>query len=351
MRILHLVEPFSSGIITFIIYLTKELPQHEHIVIHGTRVTQDRVSAVRKRFPSYVKFEVWPDAVREIAPLKDFLALIQLLRFYKRLKPDVIHLHSSKAGFLGRVAGFFFNYKIIYTPNGAPFLRTDISRFKRRMYIFLERFANLLAGKVICCSLSESEAYHKIGLTTDYINNGVSVHQTEKISTRKFTIGNFALITEQKNPVLFNEIAYHFINNDRVRFLWVGDGDRSLLNSPNIEITGWLDEKQVEKKYAEVDVYLSTSIWEGLPFSVLEAMNAQTCLLLSNCVGNIDLVKENGYNGYIYNGTQDAIKKIIEIKENKEKIKRMGQNSKKYLIENFNAATNMKQYEEFYKQQ
>lgn len=349
MKILHVVEPFSSGIVTFIIHLTREIEEMNHVVLHGNRASQDNIDAVRSRFPDYVKFENWKYAGREINLINDLLALIELIKFYKRIKPDVIHLHSSKAGFLGRVAGMFTQSKIIYTPNGASFLRRDVSVFKRGLFKILEKFANFISGDLICCSKSEKSAFDQIGVRGNYVNNGVKITSVEKVSSKKLRIACFALLTPQKNPQAFAEIANYFANDNSIEFYWVGDGDRSLLLSDNIKVTGWLGANEVAEQYRLIDIYLSTSLWEGLPFSVMEAMNAQACLLLSNCVGNVDLVKEEGYNGYVYNGVQEAIKKLDEIKDNKEKIKCMGQNSRKFLIENFNAAKNMKQYEAFYR--
>ena len=74
---------------------------------------------------------------REISIFKDFLALKELIDILKNItEKNVIHLHSSKAGFLGRIAAKIigFNGNLIYTPHGISFLRKDISNNKKRFF-------------------------------------------------------------------------------------------------------------------------------------------------------------------------------------------------------------------------
>lgn len=70
--------------------------------------------------------------------------------------------------------------------------------------------------------------------------------------------------------------------------------DRHFLTSFNIETTGWFTEQQVQERIQQADLYLSTSLWEGMPLAVLKAMALGKALLLSDCVGNIECIKENG---------------------------------------------------------
>ena len=68
---------------------------------------------------------------------------------------------------------------------------------------------------------------------------------------------------------MFNEIAKNFPN---IQFTWIGDGElRSELTSKNITITGWLERKDVLKELNNNDIFILTSLWEGLPISLLEA--------------------------------------------------------------------------------
>ena len=133
MRIVHVVEPFASGVVTFVKSLVEHLPEDYHIVIHGERQEVMERTEVKKLFPPHqVKFIHWKSAQRGLHIIKDTRALFELLTILKRFRnADAVHLHSSKSGFLGRLVCKWLNIKqVIYTPNGAPFLVKD-SRIKR----------------------------------------------------------------------------------------------------------------------------------------------------------------------------------------------------------------------------
>src|SRR5690606_15279670 len=136
MNVLHIIEPFAGGVITFLVHLTRETPGHRHVVLHGARTTADRVEKVRARFSPGVEFVEWTGVQREINLVADFRAFLFLLRYLRGHEYDVIHLHSSKAGFLGRLTCFILRKRnVIYTPHAAPFVRKDIGWLTRRLYI------------------------------------------------------------------------------------------------------------------------------------------------------------------------------------------------------------------------
>lgn len=312
MKIIHVAEAFEGGIIEIIRLLSLHMPDLEHLVVHGNR--QVDMEKEKLTFPENVKFIHWKTAKREIGLFDDFKAFIELKKILKQNKPfEALHLYSSKAGFLGRLAGKVLGFKnIIYSPQGASFERKDISAFKKKLFIFLEKNASALPGKIISASKSEQKIFEDIGVQSTCIYNGVTLDETYQKSYQndEFIIVNAARISEQKNPQLFNKIASAFVNQPRVKFVWIGNGPlHNQLTSPNITVTGWVGKEEVEKHLKSASLYLSTALWEGLPLSVLEAMKFHLPLLLSNCVGNVDLV-ENGKNGFSYTSCDEAIQKI-----------------------------------------
>lgn len=350
MRIVHVVEPFSSGVITSIIQLCSGISEFEHVVVHGIRTSQDEVHKVRQRFPKETKFHVWNHAIREINITKDILAMFALFRLLQKIKPDVLHLHSSKAGGLGRIVGKILGLRILYSPHCAPFLRKDISKITYLSYIFIEKALYNFSNEIICCSQSESEEFKKINLKTRTINNGISISSVpnKRNTATKLTIGCAAIATHQKNPFLFNKIAAHYEENKNIDFKWIGDGEESkLLTSKNISLTGWLNKKETENELKNIDIYLSCSLWEGLPYSVIEAMNLHTCLLLNECVGNVDLVK-NELNGYLFSNYEEAIVKIDKLIDEPKLIINMGNASKEICKKEFGVDTMCMKYKELY---
>lgn len=318
MKIVHVTECLAGGVLTFLVNLTSQLDQEEHIIIYGKR--DNTPENVEKLFGDNVSLIYWKNAQREIRPKQDFVALKELLYDLKRISNvDILQLHSSKAGVLGRVAARLLGLqkRTFYLPHGVSFARKDVSLKKRQFYILIEKIANAFAGTVIACSSSERNLLKANGIkNVIVINNGIAVPDEEpmcKQPGKPLVFGTVGRITFQKNPQLFNQIAQHFQGDDRVKFLWIGDGElrHEIQETDQVHVTGWVTPDEVQDYLKQVDVYISTSLWEGLPLSVLEAMALGKPLLLSDCVGNIDTV-EQGSNGFLYHGVDGAIKWIYQ---------------------------------------
>src|SRR6185436_8764178 len=175
MKIVHVVEPFASGIAAFVQSIVQNLRDDYHIVIHGERDYVMRSTEIIKYFPEdNVQFIRWPSAQRNLSLVKDTAALLELCRMLRNLKEqqmvDAVHLHSSKSGFLGRLACRLMNItNVIYTPNGAPFLLSNIKAINL-LYKLFEKVGHSFGGKVVCSSLSEQDAYRRLGIKALNIN-------------------------------------------------------------------------------------------------------------------------------------------------------------------------------------
>lgn len=345
MKVIHIVESFGGGVYDFIKDLTNEIHECETTIFYGDRGNLKK--DFKNEFRKNIKFIKWENAQREISFFKDIKALKEVMKILKREKYDVIHLHSSKAGFLGRIGAKLLGQsrKIVYTTHGISFLRQDVSNIKLKLFILLEKIGEFCGGQTIACSKSEAEFIRSKRISCKYINNGIKIDENFIKQSKKDDITriiNVGRITEQKNPRLFNEIAQKYVENSKIKFIWVGDGeDKKLLSSKNIEITGWLSQELVKEKLKSADIYLSTSKWEGLSLAILQAMNYELPLVLSNCIGNIDLVEE-GNNGNIYTEINEGIEKINKIKLDQ------GKKSLILLKENFNIENMIKNYKEEY---
>jgi len=271
----------------------------------------------------------------------------------KKLNPDIIHLHSSKAGILGRFANFmllFNKKKVFYTPHGYSFLREDVSLSTRKLYQLIEKYSQcLLGGTTIACGDTEYEIAKKMGKSL-LVRNGVNLVNLEKYykkyKNQKLTIGIVGRIAYQKNPVLFNEIALRFPQYD---FVWIGEGEqKNLLTSQNIRITGWTtDQNIVFKELNQLDVYLQTSLWEGLPLAVLEAMAFRKPIVATNIIGNKDLVIPEE-NGFLFN-EKEELDGFFKRLENEAIRLKMGENSYQRCKKEFNVDINFAKLLKIYK--
>lgn len=357
MTVVHVVEPFAAGIAVFVKSLTETMPDDLHIIVHGERKEEMAASEVKKIFPQKnIRFIRWRSAQRSVHPLKDFMAFSELYKILRRLKKkslaDAVHLHSSKSGLLGRAACRMAAIdNVVYTPNGAPFLsgRNTVANY---FYQQLEKIGYGLGGKVICCSESELNAYKKIGINARYVNNGISLPANPQVAgnlqKKKFCIITSGRIVGQKNPYLFNTIASYFQEFEDFEFLWVGDGpERNVLKANNITVTGWLPTQEVKSLVTQADIYLSTSLYEGLSFAVLEALALRKPVLLSDCVGNMDVIK-SGLNGDLFKNETEAIIKVLHYYNNRAMLPIMGEFSHQICTAEFNAQHNFNTYRDIY---
>ena len=371
MKIVHVVEPFASGIATFVKSLVENLQDDLHIIVHGEREHLMSSAEVKQRFPKgNVRFIRWKSAQREISFRKDTAAFMELYSILKRLKNkvhiDAVHLHSSKSGFLGRVACRMAGIDtVVYTPNGAPFFVGN-SRFTNYMYKQLERLGSIFGGRVVCCSPSELKEYKAIGIKALNINNGISVEDRpsfplprlsfsgEPVKAPVLRPGKFRVVTsgrieDQKNPAFFNSIARYFEEFQDFEFLWIGEGgDRDMLSAKNIVITGWLSTEETKELLAQSQVYLSTSNFEGMPFAVLEAMALKKPVLLTDCVGNRDIVNKRS-NGDLFNTVDEAIIKILQYHNNRDMLDVMGEYSQQHCEQEFDVYSTSSSYRTLYK--
>jgi len=355
MRIVHVAEPFVSGIATFVRSLVEGMREDSHVIVHGERPQVMVSEKVMQDFPrDNVRFIRWQNVQREIRPIKDLRAFLELYMILRRLKKssgiDAVHLHSSKSGFIGRLACRAAGIRqVVYTPNGAPFLSG--SGFTRFLFKQLERIAAAFGGQVVCCSPSEHSAYRDIGIHAACINNGVPVQRRKEtiIDTSScFRVVTCGRIIEQKNPALFNDIAAYFEDVPGIEFIWIGDGpDRTMLKAKNIEVTGWLSWRATQRYLSTASVYISTSNFEGLPFAVLEALVLKKTVLLKDCIGNRDIVMK-GINGDLFQAAGTAILKILRYHNNREMLSIMGEYSQRHCEREFDLNSMSSAYRDLY---
>ncbi|NQY68607.1 MAG: glycosyltransferase [Flavobacteriales bacterium] len=352
MVIVHVVEPFATGINTFIQELVFGIPNHEHYIVHGERDDTRAIEEIKKEYLGKAQFIKWKNAQREISIIKDFKAYVELNSILKKIDFDVLHLHSSKAGIIGRFIGFTKGYnQIVYTPNAASFLRTDITETQRNLFRRVEKTASRFNTNIISSSRSEYRAYKELGINTRIIQNGTTIPQEIRVNNnghKKFNIVICGKITIQKDPVFFNRIAKFFGNDPSISFTWIGDGElKHTLTSKNINITGWCSKSDVFEHLRKADLYLSTSSWEGLPIASIEALAFGLPLLMNKCFGNSDMITP-GVNGFLFDSREIAIEYIEYLKNDIAQYKLLSEKSVKMYERHFNKYRCAIDYEQLY---
>lgn len=295
---------------------------------------------------------------RPINPVKDFFALIELCYFIKKNNIVIVHTHSSKAGILGRIAAYATGVKfIIHSVHGWSFNDYQPA-WMRGVSIILERITGKFTHRLIVVSNYDKEKglRNRIGCPDKYelIRYGVdfkecvfSPQDARKelgIDSDKLVVGTISCLKPQKSPQDFIKLV-HLTRQGfpGVRFVLVGDGPLrksivKLINKFNLQehviLTGW--RRDIEKILKALDVFVLTSLWEGLPISVLEAMMASKPVVATN-TGGIAEVIVDGKTGFLVKpgDVKGMSEKLAVLLRNKELREEIGTNAKNHLGSNF----------------
>lgn len=358
MKIVHVVEALEGGVYTYFkdlswFFGSDEIRKTvETIIIYSGHRNGVNPEKVQAEFSNNVKL-IHIEMVREIAPFQDLKSLYKLRKQLHTINPDIVHLHSSKAGVLGRIAVFslFKKKKVFYSPHGYAFLRTDISKATQNLYLTIEKsFQQVFGGTTIACGDTEFEIAKTIGISK-LNRNGVDINTIRQYfiphQNTKLTIGILARITEARNPLLFNEIALRFPD---FNFIWIGDGElKHLITAPNVEITGWIsDQKKVFTVLNTIDIYLQTSMWEGLPIAILKAMVLEKPVIATNIIGNKDAVVHNE-TGFLFEDIVE-LNSCFEFLKEEQNRQKFGKNGFKRCQELFDKNQNFKELLELYRE-
>lgn len=312
------------------------------------------------------------DMKREISPKFDLKAILSIRRYIKKVSPDIIHLHSSKAGALGRAAAMFLKVPIVYNAHGWAF-DMEVSKKKKLIYVYVEKVLARFTDAIVDISEHDkkSQLTYKINPKkySAVIYNGINIEKyKEKYDEEKlkaelgipkdaFVMGMVARISKQKSPESFVEAAKNL--KKRLKnsyFILVGDGEQreeieGLIDNYGLKkdflITGWTN--QVAKYISLFNVGVLTSRWEGFGLVLVEYMAAKKPVVAFNS-GGIPNVVQNNYNGLLFNygdinGLCDA---ALAIKNNEELRKRLTSNGYKVVNERFNIERVSREHEKLY---
>lgn len=354
-KVLEIVESFGGGVYAVINDLCNGLGEDFDIVIAYGRRKETPIN-FKENFKENIRFIEVKNFTRKIDLKKDFFALKELKKIIKIEKPDIIHMHSSKAGVLGRFAASGRKYKMLYNPHGFSFLKQDDSKLKRLIYKTIEKIMTIINPKctIVGCSQGEYEEAKKLSKNSICINNGIDIEkleeETKNLPEHEIDFNNLKICTVgrigyQKNPKLFNEIAKSLPNN---QFTWIGDGElRNELTSPNITVTGWKNKKEVIEELNKNDVFVLTSLWEGLPISLLEAGYMKKLCIVTDVIGNRDVI-EDGKNGYIFSNSNDFKYKLENT--SKKDYENIIKNLEEKIENNYNINIMIDKYKKIYEE-
>jgi glycosyltransferase involved in cell wall biosynthesis len=319
MRVLHVIARLNvGGTARYITRLAEELPKHKI----ETFIATGFVQGSEQEDPSAKNLKVIriPSLGRQFNPIKDHFAFKQLLKVVKEVKPDIVHTHTFKAGYIARMKTKEISkaagkqVKFVHTFHGHLFDDPEFSGIKSSIITSLERrFAKRTDAIVtVGAQVGKELLERNIGESKQFTNipPGVEPLKLPKAKPRtKVTIGWIARVTGVKNPLRALEIAKLFPD---AQFLIAGGGDlleQVKVQAPkNTKVLGWTD---AAKLFAASDIILSTSENEGMPVALIEAQLASKPVVATN-VGGVSEVVLNNKTGFVTKKNTQELAKALE---------------------------------------
>ena len=290
----------------------------------------------------------------------NLIDILKLMIFVKSKSIDIIHAHGKGAGLIGRMIIIPIRKPLIYTFHGIH-LKCH-SKISRIIYIFYEFLLGGLDYLKILVSKSEKNYALKsnifLGNKYKIINNGVNIMPKKEMKyinseSKIIKVISVCRFVKQKNIEEILKIAQRMKN---LKFFIIGDGplwreikDMIYLNKiRNVNLLG--ERKDVFKYLYSSDIFLSTSLYEGLPISILEAMSVGLPILASDVIGNCDTI-ENGKSGFLYelNNLNMATKYLKKLSESKILREKLGNSAFKRQRKFFSKNSMVSEYMKIYK--
>jgi len=355
LRVLQLTEAFTGGVFTSLTRLSSGLAARGHEVhLAYSRRGETHADVAAYVHPSVRLHEL--SLVRSIDPRADLAGLLAIRRLLRKLAPDIVHFHSSKAGVIGRAAAFTTGdaARMFYSPRGLAFLQEDYSPRARALFRRIEWACARLGGTVVACSASEEALVreHLRPRRVALVENAVDIESVIPRADRDdglVRIGIVGRITYARNSALFAELARKHASST-TRFVWVGGGeaeDAGLLQEAGVAVTGWKSRPEALAEMSRLDIYLHPSRWEGMPIALIEAQIAGLPAVATDVVGNRDVIRE-GETGFVRAdapGLSEALARLIADPVLRS---RMGARARELAVKRFDLERMIDDYERLY---
>ncbi len=264
-----------------------------------------------------------PDLKRDVGIGADLRVMIQIFKLLRHFRPDIVHTHTAKAGFTARLTVILYNcifgknIKMVHTFHGHVF-KGYFNRVISLLFVLIERFLATFTDAVIAISQTQKkdlvETYHiasakkicvvPLGFNLKpFLSCGLLKGQFRKklgVSPETLLIGIVGRLVPIKHHEMFLDAAALFLKSHPrydVRFVIIGDGEckhrlelycqeRQLCRY--VIFCGWI--QNVASVYADMDALALTSLNEGTPVSIIEAMAASVPVMATQVGGVVDLM-------------------------------------------------------------
>ena len=347
MKILHATEIDIGGTATVVNLLMRSQLSDKTITFCMCVAPEKIVGALDSN--SANNLSTFKRSGRNVRSLTDFTAT--LIKAVWQEKPDIVHLHSTFAGIIGRLALTiikpFRRPKIIYCPHGFSFLMEG-SIVKKKIFSAIEIILSLTTDKIICVSEYEKNAGIAAGIPSNKIkviyNGTPPINDNVKQTTSPYPASHstkinylFAGRFDQAKGFDILLSAIKKKNNNHAHFTVAGiSADEVSSNDPpsNITYLGWVNSKDLAPYFAHADALVLPSRWEGFPMVVLEAMSMGIPVIASDCTSLPEAVDHNVTGVLFSTCNSDELSDVIS-NISLESLRIMGENGRERFTMRF----------------
>lgn len=302
---------------------------------------------------------ILPVLQRNLSLIKDFLSIIRLRKILKKLNPEILHLHSSKAGSIGRIAGIGLKCKVIFTAHGWAFTE-GVSLKKRYVFGKIEKFLARFTDYIICVSKYDYKLAEKIGLFDQCngkaIQNGVKVPELyTKPQNNIPYLSMTARFDNPKNQELLIESLSLLPKSIKYEFHFIGNGQnytkcKNMVSKYRLEDRVYFEgfQENVSEFLIKSDINVLISNYEGLPLGLIEAMSYENAIVASD-VGGISELTDNKKNGILLtNDVTEIANELNKLLSDTNLIGDYGKKSKAKFEKDFSLSRELNEINDVY---
>lgn len=346
MKIVQIITRLDTagGAQSHVLALTKQLALDGHEVTIFTSKGNLIHQALNEENISIIQLQYLKWAIHIGDDIRAFLEIRENLR---RINPDIVALHSSKAGAVGRLAAFSLNIPTVFTAHGWAFTE-GVKPLKGWVYQQIEKVLAPKTTKIITVSnydyslASEKKVVKKNNMTT--IHNGIHSISNNGQNFSQNRVPKIIMVARFEQPKrqdLLIEVLSTMTEKEW-QLVFIGDGSqmeaaKELSQQHHIadRVTFLGSRDDIAEQLQQADIFVLLSDFEGLPISILEAMRAQLPIIASNVGGVPELIIDDE-TGYVVNHDLVAIKGCLSrLLENHSLRFRLGHLAHRYFEENF----------------
>lgn len=363
LKVLLGIESTIGGAFTHVRLLAEGLPKDQFevtVVASGLRGLDFKPAAAALRAAGVEVIHI--PMQRALRPFQDYRAFSQILTLLRASEFDIVHSHSSKAGALFRLAARRAAVpSILHTPHTFHF--QGKSGLARSFFLMLERRLGKLSHGMVFVSQEEKNLALAKGIcgpeAAHFIPNGIDpeLYQAAEPPRQgpEVVIGGVGRLAKQKNWARFLDVAALVAARfDQVEFrLFVPGAEAEMADLVRKRgLEGAVEclpyQADLAEAYRKMDIFFNSSDWEGLPYTIMEAMASGLPVVASDVAGNRELVLPEN-TGFLFDSVSEGAENMARLVENVELRRSMGKNGLERIRSNYLLSDFIFQHVELYR--